>query len=201
MCLVRVVREDHVAAGMVGSLCEVDAPQILGLVPLVDIADPEGSHGLARRAYQGDFLVHPQRGGKVGGHRQGDRDCPGVELPANLDDGLLKDTNIGCGVHGALEWAQHAVPQAIDAREVRIRDRYLCEVLGFGQENVSLLRGHVAVDGLRHSTMGGNELRHCHLCWVRCGSIAWKTGREYRGTAYGRNRTVPRQRGFARGRQ
>ena len=55
--LVGVALQDHVAAGMVGPIGEIDRLEVMGLVPRIDVADLERGHDLAGRVHQGHFLA------------------------------------------------------------------------------------------------------------------------------------------------
>ena len=160
MRLVGVALEHHVAAGVVGPIGEIDRLEVMGLVPRIDVAEFQRGHDLAGRVHQGHFLARLEPGGQLRGHRQGDRNRPGVELALVLDDRLFQHAMIGLRIHRAGQRAQTAVAQAIDGREIGVGNRNLGQGLGVGEKTRNLIGRNGAANRFGETTMNRHKSRH-----------------------------------------
>ena len=101
MRLVGVGLQHHVAAGMVGPLGQIDAAQVLFLVPRIDVGDVQHGDDLAGGVDQRRLLARPKPLGQLLGDRQGQGNRPGVELAVVLDHRLVEHAVVGGRVHRA----------------------------------------------------------------------------------------------------
>ena len=112
--LARVAR-DHVAAGMVGPRCAVDALNVLALVEGKKVADLERADNVVLAIDQCDGLADFQRRGQCLVHRKRNRNGPGI-LGTVLDDVFLVQNAVKRGsVHRPGKRAEAAIAEAVAA--------------------------------------------------------------------------------------
>ena len=93
-----------------------------------------------------------------------------------LDDRFVEHAVVDRPVHRPGERAQRAVGDAIDRREVGLRDGHLGELGRLGLKGLGLVGGNGAADGLRQAAMGRNQISHCRfpVFFLR---LKWWSGR------------------------
>ena len=155
MRLVGVGRKNHVAAGMIGSVGQIDAAEILLLVPTINIGDVQHGDDLAGRIDQRHLLAGSKLLGQRFGNGQGQRDRPGVELAVVFDHRLVEHAVVGGRIHWPHQRAQAAVAQAIDRRQIGVGNGHLGERLGMGEKIVNRVGRHGAADRLGQTAVGG----------------------------------------------
>ena len=158
--LVGVPLEDHVRARVIGAVSEVDAFQVLLLVPLEDVADVERGHDVAGAVGQCHLLAGGELGGQVAGDGEREGDGPGVLFALVNDEAVIEHLVEGGRIHRAHQRAEGAIAKAIDRRQVGVRDRHLGEPGRGSLDRIDLLGRHRAIDRLLQTTMHANEISH-----------------------------------------
>ena len=155
MRLVGVARQHHVAAGMVGPLGQIDAAEILLLIPRIDVGDVQHGDDVAGRIDQRRLLAGPKLLGERFGDGQGQGDRPGIELAVVFDDRLVEHAIVRGRIHRPDQGAQAAVAQAIDGRQIGVGDGHLGQGLGMGEKIVDRVGRHGAANRLGQTAVGG----------------------------------------------
>ena len=158
--LVGVPLQHHVGAGMIGPLGEIDALNILRLVPLEDVADVEGGDDRAGRVRQSDPLARLQLRGEFLRDRQSQRNRPGILLAVVFDGGRVEDPVVRGGIHRAGEWAEAAVAKAVHGREIGVGDGHLGQLRGVGLEFLDFGRGDRATNRFAQAAVRQNQISH-----------------------------------------
>ncbi len=158
--LVGVGIQHHVAAGMVRPLGQINALQVLLLIPGINVGKIQNGDDLAGRVDQGHLLTRPKLSGQRFGHRQRQGDGPGVEPAAVLDHRLVQHAMVGGRIHGPHQRAQAAIAQAINGRQIGVGDGHLRQSLGLGKKISGGVGGHSTTNRLGQAAVGRHQRSH-----------------------------------------
>src|SRR5262249_45487539 len=147
MRFVGIALEDHVGAGMIGAVGQINRFDVAGLIPLENIGNVERGDDVAGGIGERDFLALLEGGGQLFGDRQRERNGPGVEFAIVLDDRFVQHAVEGGGIHGPGGRAERAIAPAVNRRKVGIGNRDLRELGSFGLEGGGFVGGDGEIYG------------------------------------------------------